>query len=285
MKKYTIIGIGEVLWDMLPHGKEFGGAPANFAFHAQNQGADAYIISSIGSDANGDEIKAVLESRKLNYIFNESSNPSSTVSVELTDGIPQYIIHENVAWDEIILGDVARQKLQQADAVCFGSLAQRSTVSWQSIRDALKLVPANALKIFDINLRQSYYSKELINESLNLANVLKLNSEELGIMQQYFNLNENATTACNELVGRFHLQLLALTNGSENSMLFTPEATSLITTPKVKVVDTVGAGDSFTATMAMGILAGKPLSDLHKEAVIYSAQVCMHKGATPVISW
>ncbi len=283
MRNFKVIGIGEVLWDMLPDGKELGGAPANFAFHAQNLGADSVIISAIGQDKLGDEIKEVLSKQKINHLLSLSQKPTGTVSVHLNEGIPSYEIHESVAWDDISINDQIKGILSEADAICFGTLAQRSEISRHYIGKALGLVPQKALKVFDINLRQHYYTKDLIAESLTLANVLKLNSEELVILQQYFDLKPDVIQACTQLIEQFDLKLLALTNGSENSMLFTSDIKSVISTPKVKVVDTVGAGDSFTATMVMGLLNNEPLSKVHRKAVKYSAKVCTHNGATPKI--
>ncbi len=283
MKDLKIVGIGEVLWDLLPEGKELGGAPANFTFHAKKWGADSTIISAVGNDALGTEISSVLKDRKQSFEFNISSNPTGTVSINLKDGIPDYTIYENVAWDEILLSDKARTILKQTDAICYGSLAQRSDVSKQSINEALDLVPENALKVFDINLRQHFYSESLILESLQRANVLKLNSEELIILSDYFNLESNQEKACYQLIEQFSLQLIALTNGSENSLLITKDNLSDISTPRIKVVDTVGAGDSFTATLVVGLLQHEPVKEIHQRAVDYSAKVCMHKGATPKI--
>jgi fructokinase len=283
MEKFSVIGIGEILWDILPDGKQLGGAPANVAFHAQNLGADSTIISAIGDDKLGSEIKQVLRSRKLINILNLRPKPSGTVTVELHKGIPGYVIHENVAWDEIMLNEVAKAELLKADALCFGTLAQRSVISRHAIRKALEMVPKEALKVFDINLRQNYYSRNLIRESLQLANVLKLNSDELVIVRDYFSLNSDDDIACSELIDQFDLRLVALTNGSKNSMLITKNDRSVISTPKTKTADTIGAGDSFTATMVMGLLNREALTGLHQKAVNYSAKVCMSKGATPII--
>lgn len=283
MREFTVIGIGEVLWDMLQDGKQLGGAPANFAFHAQNLGASSTIISAVGNDIHGREIKQAIESEEISFLMNISPKPTGTVDVNLHNGIPSYVIQENVAWDEIILNEKAITKLKKADAVCFGSLAQRCDTSKYSIRTAVKMVPKESLKVFDINLRQGYYSQNLIRESIQLANILKLNSEELVILGEYFNLDANNETACKQLVEQFDLRLVALTNGSENSLLVTKETKSEIPTPKVIVADTVGAGDSFTATLVVGLLKGESLKEVHQKAVFYSAIVCMNKGATPKI--
>jgi fructokinase len=283
MKKFRITGIGEVLWDMLPDGKQLGGAPGNFCYHTQNLGAEAAIISAIGKDDYGDEIKSLLAGKSLKPMLNYPDFPTGFVSVKLEKGMPTYTIHENVAWDHIILSNEAVNWIKTTDAICFGSLAQRSETSHKSIVKALKLVPEKALIVFDINLRQHYFNKALLEESMSLANVLKLNDDELEIISSMFGLSGTDKEKCHTLIKKFKLNLVALTMGSEGSWLFTKSEESFQEVPKIKVVDTIGAGDSFTAVMVMGILHNKPLRKLHKEAVEYSAKVCTYSGATPVI--
>jgi len=279
--EFNVIGIGELLWDMLPDGKEVGGAPANFAYHAKYFGAKSKVISAIGKDSLGKEIISVLNNRNINYILNEVEYPTGTVSVKLKDGIPTYEIHENVAWDFIALNQEAIAALKTADAICFGSLSQRSNKSIRAIETALKLVPKKALKIFDINLRLQFYSNEIIENSLKEANVLKLNDEELIVLTKMFHLKGNQEAKCVQLLNRFNLNYLALTNGAKGSILFHKNNISRLTVPKVKVVDTIGAGDSFTAALVMGILYKKSLIKIHKSATNHAAKVCAHKGATP----
>ena len=279
--KFNIIGIGELLWDMLPDGKELGGAPANFTYHANFFGADSTIISALGNDENGEEIRSLLKKRNLKYSINTVDCPTGWVSVKLDNGIPNYVIHENVAWDFISLRDEVIPVLQKADAICFGTLSQRSKVSFEIIQEALKLVPKTALKVLDINLRQSFYTKNTIEASLKCANVVKLNDEELVVLSEMFHLPNSEDEACKQLLNQFNLKLLALTKGAEGSILFTQKEISSFPTPKIKVVDTIGAGDSFTAAMVVGLLNGKPLKQLHKEASEHAAKVCTYKGATP----
>ncbi len=280
-KKFNIIDIGELLWDVLPDGKELGGAPANFTYHANFLGANSTIISALGNDVRGEEIRASLKKRNLKYSINIVDYPTGWVSVKLDKGIPNYVIHENVAWDFISLKDEIIPVLQKADAICFGTLSQRSTVSFNGIYEALKLVPETALKVLDVNLRQSYYTKNIIETSLICANVVKLNDEELIVLSEMFHLPTSQGEACRELLNRFNLKLLALTKGAEGSILFTQNDISCHPTPKVKVVDTIGAGDSFTAAMVMGLLSEKALEQIHKEATQHAAKVCTYKGATP----
>lgn len=282
-KKFSVIGIGELLWDMLPDGKELGGAPANFAYHVNFFGANSTIISALGNDESGEEIYCLLKKRNLKYSINIVNYPTGWVSVKLDKGIPNYVIHENVAWDFIALKDDVIPVLQKADAICFGTLSQRSKVSFETIQEAIKLVPKTALKVLDINLRQSFYTKNIIEASLKCANVLKLNDEELLVLSEMFHLPNKEDEACKQILNQFNLKLLALTKGSEGSILYTPTEISNYPTPKVKVVDTIGAGDSFTAAMVMGFLSGKQLKQIHKEASEHAAKVCASKGATPKI--
>lgn len=283
-KKFRITGIGEILWDMLPDGKKLGGAPGNFCFHTKNLGAQAAIISAIGKDANGDEISATLKAKELNAFFNYPDYPSGYVSVKLNNGIPSYTIHDEVAWDYISLNEDAKNWIKQTDAICFGSLAQRSETSRKAIKQALLTTTAHALKVLDINLRQHYYSKELLEASFELANVVKLNDEELEIISEMFGLEGTDKEKCHTLMEMFGLKLIALTMGSQGSWLFTENEATFQLVPKVKVVDTIGAGDSFTAAMVMGLLHKKPLTKLHHEASQYAAKVCTYRGATPAIT-
>lgn len=283
-KKFNIIGIGELLWDMLPDGKELGGAPANFTYHTSVLGASSTIISALGDDEQGDEIYTLLKKRNLKHSIETVKYPTGWVSIRLNKGIPNYTIHENVAWDFIELKNEAISILEYADAICFGTLSQRSEVSFKTIQRAINLVPKTALKVLDVNLRQSYYSKEIIEESLNCANVLKLNDEELIVLSEMFHMETTEEKACKQLLNQFNLKLLALTKGADGSVLYTPTEISSFPTPKVAVVDTIGAGDSFTAAMVVGFLRGNPLKQLHKEASEHAAKVCTYKGATPKLT-
>tara|TARA_R110001583_G_scaffold179638_2_gene336507 strand:+ start:1419 stop:2279 length:861 start_codon:yes stop_codon:yes gene_type:complete len=283
-KKFNVVGIGELLWDVFPEGKELGGAPANFAYHTNFFGGNATIISALGNDDEGNEIRSVLEEKKLNNLINSVEYPTGWVSVALNNGIPNYTIHENVAWDYIELKKEAVAVLKGTDAICFGSLSQRSQVSFNTIQKALNIVPKTALKVLDVNLRQSFYSKSILEESLKCANVLKLNDEELVVLSEMFYLAKSQKEACIQLLKQFNLKLLALTNGSKGSVLFTENEISMCPVPKIKVVDTIGAGDSFTACMIMGMLNNKPLKQIHKEATEHAAKVCMYKGATPTLN-
>jgi len=282
-KKNIVIGIGEVLWDMLPDGKILGGAPVNFAYHAMQLGAVGVAISSVGDDDLGREIMDSVNAKGVKNCIAVNKYPTSTVGVTLKDGKPEYVIYENVAWDFMELIPEAIEILKQADTVCFGTLAQRSRVSHESILTALKLVPEQCLKVYDINLRQKYYSKELISESLSVANVFKINDDEVELFKHLFGLEGSETEVCRKIKETYSLEYLALTKGEKGSYLFHEDEVSFLPTPFVEVEDTVGAGDSFTSAMVMGILNRNPLNEIHRKAVELSAFVCTQKGGTPVL--
>src|SRR5665648_369858 len=262
-KKYTVVGIGEVLWDLLPNGKILGGAPVNFAYHAAQLGADGVAISSVGNDELGREIVDSVNEKGIVNCISFNSHPTGTVGVKLIGGKPDYTIYENVAWDFIELTPESFSILQQADAICFGTLAQRNNVSHQAIMSALKLVPEKCLRVYDINLRQKFYSRSLVEDSLAVSNVFKINDVEISQL----------------IIDAYSLEYLALTKGEKGSYLFHDNEISYLQTPVVDVEDTIGAGDSFTAAMVMGILNNLPLKEIHRKAVDISAYVCTQKGA------
>lgn len=283
IKKYTVLGMGEVLWDMLPTGKVLGGAPVNFAYHAAQLGAMGVAISAVGDDELGREIMNTVDEKGIKNCIAVNNYPTSTVGVTLKEGKPEYTIYENVAWDFIELLPEAIQVLKEADAICFGTLAQRSWNSREAIQAALKLVPQNCLKVYDINLRQKYYSKELIQASLSVANVFKINDDEVELFKELFGLEGTETEVCQKIKETYSLNYLALTKGESGSYLFGKDEVSFLPTPVVTVEDTVGAGDSFTSAMVMGILNKRPLKEIHQKAIEISAFVCTQKGATPVL--
>lgn len=278
--KPIIIGIGELLWDMLPSGKKAGGAPINFVYHTYKLGADSYAVSAVGNDLLGDEILEEINKTGINHIINRVDYPTGTVNVSLEDGIPTYTIIENVAWDYIQTSDKLEELVKSADVVCFGTLAQRSETSRNIIQTILSLVPVDAYRIFDINLRERFYTKKVIDESLNKCNVFKINHEELQVVKQKYNIEHlNERDSCQWFIDKFKLKYLILTAGSDYSIIMTPEIYSNIKTPIVEVIDTVGAGDSFTAAFIVSILNGKSLEESHKAAVERSALVCTKEGA------
>lgn len=280
MKK-VIVGLGEILWDMLPSGKALGGAPANFAYHAARLGEEGWAVSAVGDDALGKEIRDIVSDKKLNNIIATSDKPTGTVEVELNEkGVPRYNIKEDVAWDNIPFTAGMEALASRADAVCFGSLVQRMN-SRQTVLRFLRAMRPDALKVFDINLRQHYYNREVIEESLKLADILKINDEEIGIVAAMFSLGEDATAACRALIDRFGLRLVILTKGPEGSEVITSREVIPQGTEDVEIVDTVGAGDSFTAAFVVSYLRGDTLAEAQRLASETASYVCSHKGAMP----
>ena len=321
MKNY-IVGLGEVLFDCLPEGKKLGGAPANFAFHVSQFGLNGIAISAIGDDEDGREVVRILReanpgkaqnrqsvdsynSVSLEGVFHleKVAYPTGTVQVTLSgNGIPQYDICLGVAYDNIPWTPAIEEIAKNTRAVCFGSLAQRTAVSRETIQKFLDTMPAlGTLRVFDINMRQNWYSKEIIEESLNRCNVLKINDEEIVKVAKLLDLEEirdinEATTEAQkllqpvdfedqirDLIRIYDLEMVVLTCGAYGSYVITADEMSFEGTPKVKVADTVGAGDSFTATFVACILNGKTIKEAHKTAVRVSAFVCTQHGAMPII--
>ena len=283
-KQIKIAGIGELLWDVLPKGKQMGGAPCNFAFHALQAGFEAHVISAVGEDPDGEEILQVMDQLELSKTFVQihPDYPTSTVTVELSgEGMPNYTIHENVAWDHIGWTEDLIELAGQVDAVCFGSLAQRNKVSGNTIQRFLEATRPECLRVFDINLRQSFYDRGTILHSLRLANVLKLNEDELPVLAGFLGYEGSEQDILTNLLSDFQLRLIAYTKGSQGSWLMTAKETSHCEVPTVKIADTVGAGDSFTATLLAGTLNGLPLNSIHKTATEVAAFVCSQHGATP----
>lgn len=285
MEKNIVVGMGEALWDVLPEGKKIGGAPANFAYHVSQFGLNSKVVSAVGEDKLGAEILENLQAKKLKMQIETVPYPTGTVQVALdAEGVPCYDIKEGVAWDNIPYTKDLEELAHQACAVCFGSLAQRSVVSRNTINAFLDAMPhdANVLKIFDINLRQSFYTKEILCNSFKRCNILKINDEELVTVSRMFGYpGIDLQDKCWILLGKYNLKMLILTCGVNGSYVFTPGEMSFVETPKVEVADTVGAGDSFTAAFVAAILSGKTVREAHELAVETSAYVCTQNGAMP----
>lgn len=284
MNKPIVVGMGEALWDVLPDGKKIGGAPANFAFHAGQAGMDSRVVSAVGNDALGEEALATLEGKGLNIeAVARVDFPTGVVNVSLGEqGIPQYDICEGVAWDNIPFTPALANLARQAQTVCWGSLAQRNEVSRKTIFSFLDAMPSDEerLKVFDINLRQQFYTLEIIEASCRRANVLKINDEELVLVSEMLRLGAGSPEVlCRSLMERYGLRILVLTCGANGSYVFTPVETSYRVTPKVQVADTVGAGDSFTATLVGELLRNTPVGVAHEHAVEVAAYVCTQQGA------
>lgn len=289
-----VIGLGEALFDCLPTGRKLGGAPANFAYHVSQFGFDSCAISAIGDDELGQEIIDTFDNVGLHYCLPKVDFPTGTVQVTLNEqGIPQYEIKLGVAWDNIPLTPELTDLANHAQAVCFGSLAQRSEVSRATIQTFLESTPQDTLKVFDINLRQRWYNREVIETSLQHCNILKINDEELDIVAPMLLSvttdpasliaadQEKAVRVCRALIELYELKMLILTCGTNGSYVITKDKCSFIDTPKVEVADTVGAGDSFTATFIAKILGGATIEQAHEMAVKVSAFVCTQSGAMP----
>lgn len=283
MQERFIVGLGEALWDCLPDGSKLGGAPANFAYHVHQFGFDAMAISALGNDILGDETRKQLNEKGLNYIMPLVDYPTGTVQVTLDDeGVPTYDIKENVAWDNIPFNSEIETVAKNARAVCFGSLAQRNSVSRNTIHRFLEATPKDCLKIFDINLRQNFYTKEIIQDAIASCDILKINDEELITLGRLFGYSGlDIENKCWLILGKYNLKMLVLTCGVNGSYVFAPATKSFQETPSVEVADTVGAGDSFTSTFCSAILAGKSIKQAHKLAVEVSAYVCTQNGAMP----
>lgn len=294
----TVVGIGEALWDCLPEGRKFGGAPTNFAYHCGQFGLNSYAASAVGDDALGNEILDICREKNQKVIMPYVPYNTGTVQVTLdANGIPQYDIKTGVAWDNIPYSEELTDLAKKTDAVCWGSLAQRSYVSRNTISSFLEDMPADALKVFDINLRQNFFTKEVIENSLEMCNILKINDEELVLISRVFGAlpetdddfdtiwqNLDFKTKCFDILKKYNLRMLILTCGVNGSYVFTPDGDiSEQGTPKVTVADTVGAGDSFTATFVSSLLLGKTIREAHERAVKVSAFVCTQHGAMPTI--
>lgn len=280
-----IVGMGEALWDVLPEGKKIGGAPANFAYHMSQFGFDSRVVSAVGDDKLGNELLQNFEEKRLRYLVEKVPYPTGTVQVELDDeGIPCYDIKENVAWDNIPFTPSLEELAKNTRSVCFGSLAQRSIVSRQTINRFLDVMPdgEGQCKIFDINLRQGFYDRDIISNSLRKCNILKINDEELITVSRMFGYpGIDLEEKCWILLAKYNLKMLILTCGINGSYVFVPGEISFVDTPRVEVADTVGAGDSFTAAFCSSILKGKSVRRAHELAVEVSAYVCTQNGAMP----
>lgn len=281
MKKKIVIGVGEFLWDVTPTGRRAGGAPVNFAYHASCDEVEGWAVSAVGRDELGRELLAVAEENGIQLLVAEVDHPTGTVDVLLDNGQPDYRINEDVAWDYIPLTEELLKKSSASSAITFGTLAQRSPVSRATTQAMLKAAPESAWKVYDINLRQKFWSKELIAESLRLANVFKINDDEMNLLKGLFGFWD---MGYDELAARFireyGLRMLVLTAGAEFSSVYTPEGkVSEIPTPKVEVNDTIGAGDSFTGTLISGLIRGLSIPQAHETAVETAAYVCTQSGA------
>jgi len=282
-KQFKIVGIGEILWDLLPNGKRLGGAPANFAYAASQLGNEGIVLSRVGNDEPGREILAELKAKNLSTetIRIDEKNPTGVVNVNLENGQPSYEIVENPAWDFLELSDDWRKAALSADAICFGSLAQRNKISCKTVRETVNLT--RKLRVFDVNLRQIFFSREILLRSLNMASVAKLNQEELLVVAGLFEIKKlNPVKAAKDLLVRFGLKLICVTRGANGSILVTKKEVSEHPGLKIEVADTIGAGDAFTAALAHGLLRNWNLDKINEFANKVGAFVASQTGAMPV---
>ena len=287
MENQVIVGMGEALWDVFPEGKKFGGAPANFAYHVSQFGLESYIVSAVGNDELGQEIIDHFHKKNIRHLVETVPYPTGTVQVELDpNGVPQYDIKENVAWDNIPFTPQLEALARRTRAISYGSLAQRSEVTRQTINQFIDAMPKNedTLIIFDVNLRQRFYTKEVLDASMRRCNVLKINDEELVTISRMLGYpGTDLQSKCWILLGRYDLKMLILTCGINGSYVFSKGSMSYFETPNVEVADTVGAGDSFTGSFVASVLSGKPVAEAHRIAVNVSAYVCTQAGAMAVV--
>ena len=286
-RKYLVVGLGELLWDMLPDGKQLGGAPTNFAYHSQVLGVESVPVSCVGEDELGREILDSLTNLGLStdYISIDADHPTGTVTIALDgEGKPEYTIHEDVAWDFIPSDPSLMELAAKADAVCFGSLSQRSKTSRETVRQFLDATHAGCIRVYDINLRQHYYSKEIIDAMLTRAEVLKLNDDELPVVASLLGIAGDDNAVLGSILERYGLLLIVLTMGDEGSLLFVDGEISICQScESIEIADTVGAGDAFTAAVTTGLLHGKNLDEINKFANRLAGFVCTQNGATPKV--
>ena len=276
-----IVGIGELLWDRLPSGKRVGGAPVNVVYHASCLGAEGYAISAVGKDRLGDELLEAISKTNIHTAIERVDYPTGSVHVTLNYGIPEYNIVENTAWDYIPLTDNALTLVKKADAICYGTLASRNDVSHNTIITLLKHTNPSSLRLFDINLRAAYYSKQLIIELITYANIFKINSDEAIILKSMLDVDISDDDLCRMFLEKYNLKYLIYTNGSLGSSIYTTDTVSTLKTPSVRVNDTIGAGDAFSGAFLYYTLSGLSLEDAHHMAVNISAFVCTQSGAWP----
>ncbi len=283
MDRKLVVGLGEFLWDMLPTGKRPGGAPANFAAIVAQLGGSGIVASAVGNNADGDELLRWLSETGLSADHvQHNAHPTSVVSVELgAGGHARYVIHENVAWDYLEWTEELEALASRADCVCLGSLAQRSPRSRATIQRFLDTSKPDCLRIFDVNLRQHYYSREVVEKTLRAVDVLKLSDDEWPVIADLLGHNREEERGLRQMIKTFDLRLVALTRGKNGSTLVDANQTLHLRGEPVRVADTIGAGDAFTAALAMGLLQGRPLAEIHRHASAVAAYVCTQPGATP----
>ncbi len=285
----VVVGLGEVLWDVFSDGPRFGGAPANFACSAAGLARgrfDIAMVSAVGTDALGQLAIASLVEHQVNVAaVSQIHTPTGQVHVQLDEqGHATYEFAADVAWDRLEWSSELEQLAHRTDAVCFGTLGQRSEVSLATIRRFVAATRPTALRILDVNLRPPFVSDAIIIDSLRLANILKLNDEELAVLARLIGLTGSPAEMLKRLADKFALQVVALTRGVNGAILIRGDEISEHPGVAVHVVDTVGAGDAFTAALALGLLDCRDLETINRTACEVAAFVCSQSGATPNMS-
>ncbi len=290
-EQHLILGVGELLWDLLPEGQQLGGAPTNFAVMAGRLGNHAAILSRIGRDDLGRKAVEILDPLPADTAFLEVDPVHETgkVTVALENGQPHFTIHQPSAWDFLELSDQWMVVAERADAICFGSLAQRAHESRQTIQTLASQTSASCIRVFDVNLRAPFYSGEVIQESLELATVMKMNDGEvpqvlslLGLPEYEGAPRDQLRHGAERLLDEFPtLQMVAITRGANGSLLVARDEWNEHPGYPVKVADTIGAGDAFTAAMTHYLLRGADLATLNEAGNRWGGWMATQSGATP----
>jgi fructokinase len=285
MPPYNVCGLGELIWDLLPTGKQLGGAPTNFAYVSHLLGAAAFVASRVGADELGREASARLTRLGLDasHLQHDATHPTGTVGVTLdAHGEPHFQMNEDSAWDYLEWTDEWAELAARTDAVCFGTLGQRAAQARAVIRQFLRHTRADALRLFDVNLRHSFFTPDMLAASLRQATVCKLNSDELARVAAMLALSAHGELdIARQLLRIFDLQLVAVTRGARGSLLVTRDDMVAHAGLRVQVADTIGAGDAFAATLAHGLLRRAPLARLSAAANRMGAWLATQTGATP----
>jgi len=284
-QRYKIVGLGEILWDMLPDGKQLGGAPANFAYISALLGDEGVVASRVGRDSLGNGAVAQLAALGVTtgFVQSDTVHPTGTVQVEVDHaGQPKFEIAEGVAWDFLEWTPDWQKLAAQADAICFGSLAQRAATSRATIRKFLGATQKGAVRVFDVNLRQAFFSQEVLVESMKVADIVKLNHEELPRIMQVFGLeHRDEIAAADSLMELHHLKLICVTRGCRGSLLIRQQGLNEHPGYRIRVADAIGAGDAFTAGLVHEYLRGSSLPEMNETANRVGAWVASRVGAMP----
>lgn len=289
MHRHIIVGIGEILWDIFPDGPRFGGAPANFACSAAGLGShrvSVSMVSSVGNDDLGVQAFDSLGRRNVSTSYVTAQyKPTGQVLVELDErGRAGYEFAADTAWDNLTWSVDLEDLARRTDACCYGTLGQRNDRSRTTIQSFVAATVPSALRIFDVNLRPPFVSDSVLLDSLQLANVLKLSDEELPVVAELCGVSGVDDHVMRQLAQRFELRTVALTRGPQGAVLLQGNQLSEHSGVETDVVDTVGAGDAFTAALAIGLLDGKNLDEINEAACSAAAFVCSQSGATPAMS-